>query len=273
MADLHELVCKVKEFHQAHGRRPTRPEFAAMGVSEYAIRRVGGYNAIVKAAGLETYHQRVPSALIELPKPKPFKILFLDIETSVMSTDVFALGEQYLQINQIQKDWKILSFAAKFHDEEKVHYLDLRHEKEFDDSMLLVAIQHLFSQSTYVIGHNLARFDVPKINARMIKHNMSPVQDYKIVDTLRIARKHFKFTSNKLEYLANYLGCTPKSKHKKFHGIELWQECEKHNPEAWEEIFSYNVQDVYTLIEVWEKLMVWDNSKNGKLLQAVYGKN
>jgi hypothetical protein len=88
---------------------------------------------------------------------------------------------------------------------------------------------------------------------------MNPVGPFIIIDTLRIARKHFAMTSNKLEYVAKFLGCTPKSKHHKFDGMELWNECMKSNQEAFVEMELYNKQDVTTTEEVMVKLLPYEN--------------
>ena len=46
-----------------------------------------------------------------------------------------------------------------------------------------------------------------------------------------------------------------KSKHRKFPGHELWVECLKDNPEAWEEMKKYNIQDIKILEEVYYKML------------------
>jgi hypothetical protein len=43
----------------------------------------------------------------------------------------------------------------------------------------------------------------------------------------------------------------------KFNGFELWRECLAGNNEAWEEMMTYNIQDVHTLEEVYLKLRPW----------------
>ena len=91
-----------------------------------------------------------------------------------------------------------------------------------------------------VIAHNANKFDLPTINARAVEHGIKPPSPYKVVDTLSVAKKHFRFTSNKLEFIADALGCAPKLKHQHFPGFELWLQCLKQNDKAWKEMKEYN---------------------------------
>jgi hypothetical protein len=112
------------------------------------------------------------------------------------------------------------------------------------------------------MGHNAKRFDIKKINARFLKHGIRPPSSYRVIDTLSIAKKNFALSSNKLDYLAKYLGCTPKYKSRRFSQEEMWQECIKGNIEAWKDNEAYNIQDIDTLEEVWNKLKAWDRTIN-----------
>jgi uncharacterized protein YprB with RNaseH-like and TPR domain len=255
--DLHNAAQVVKKFHDEHGRAPTRAEFLAMGFSCYSTRKLG-FNKIIAAAGLETYHKKkieyTPASLA-----KPPKILFLDIETAPILARVWGLWDQNVGLNQIVKDWFIMSFAAELAG--SMHYLDQRYSQPLDDdSMMLVAIHHLLCEADIVVGHNVAKFDIRKLNARFLKHGMTPPTSYRVIDTLKIAKRHFALTSNKLEYVAKYLGCSEKLTNRKFNGQELWNQCLAGNKDAWDEMESYNKNDVVVLKEVYDKLLRWDNS-------------
>jgi predicted RNA-binding Zn-ribbon protein involved in translation (DUF1610 family) len=83
---------------------------------------------------------------------------------------------------------------------------------------------------------------------------MAPPSPFKIIDTLITAKKEFRLFSNKLQYIADVLGCSAKKKHEKFPGFDLWLQCLKQNDEAWAEMGEYNIQDVTTLEEVYLKM-------------------
>ena len=182
------------------------------------------------------------------------KVLIIDIETSPTKAYVWRMWKENVGKNQVIEDSYIMSFAAKWLGEDDIVYEENRTE---DDSKIVASMLDLLDEADYVVAHNGAKFDIPKINASAIQHGMTPPSPYKIIDTLHIARKHFKFQRNTLEYLADALGCAPKLDHAKFHGFELWKECLDGNEEAWREMECYNIQDVYTLEEVYLKLRPW----------------
>ena len=194
------------------------------------------------------------------------KILFLDIETSPIISYTWGLFDQNVALNQVKKDWHLLSWSAKWAHEpaNKVMYMDQRNAKNIeDDSKLLKGIWKLLDESDIIVTQNGKSFDERKLNARFILNGMQPPSSSKHIDTLRIARKHFGFTSNKLEYMTNKL-CIKykKQKHKKFSGFELWSECLKGNMQAWKEMEKYNKYDVLSLEELYSKLQAWDTSVN-----------
>lgn len=192
------------------------------------------------------------------------KILFLDIETAPILGYVWGLFDQNIGLNQIHTDWHILSWAARWKDSDKMMYMDQRKAKDLEnEKVILEGIWKLLDEADIVIGHNSRRFDVKKLNARFIAHGMEPPSTYRQIDTLSIARKYFAMTSNKLEYLAEKLGCKfKKMKPKKFPGFELWKQCLVKNQEAFKEMEAYNKQDVLALEEVYNKLIPWDTSIN-----------
>lgn len=191
------------------------------------------------------------------------KILLLDIETSPILGHVWGLWENNLGVNQIHRDWFVLSWAAKWRGQKKIFYLDQRKEKNLeDDSRILKAIWKLLDEADIVITQNGKSFDIKKLFARFVIHKMKPPSSFKQIDTKLIAKKVFGFTSNGLEYMTNKLCKKKKLQHKKFPGMELWIECLKRNPRAWLEMERYNKQDVLSLEELCDHIYPWDNSVN-----------
>jgi hypothetical protein len=192
------------------------------------------------------------------------KILLIDIETAPILGDVWNLFDQNVALNQIVKDWHLLSFCAKWLDEKEVIYYDQRNASDIEnDKDLIKKLWKLLDEADIVIGHNSKNFDIPKINARIIMHELPPPSTFRQIDTLQIARKFFDFTSNKLEYLTGKL-CKKykKLKHNKFPGHDLWRECLKGNREAWNKMKEYNIHDVLALEELYHKLQAWDTTIN-----------
>ena len=203
------------------------------------------------------------------PAHKGPKVLVFDIETAPLLGYVWQLWDNNLGLEQIKQDWHVLSWSAKWlHDgPNKVMYMDQRNAKNVeDDSEILKHIWKLLDEADIVITQNGIRFDVPKLNARFVLNGLQPPSSFRHIDTLKIAKKHFGFTSNKLAYMSDKL-CTKykKQKHSKFAGFEMWRECLAGNLKAWKEMEKYNKYDVLALEEVYYKLVPWDNSINFSL--------
>lgn len=196
------------------------------------------------------------------------KILLIDIETSPLISYTWGLYDQNIGLNQIKTEWFILSFAAKWleHPEKKnkIIYLDQRNNKNIhNDKNILKAMWELLDDADIIITHNGKSFDVKKINAKLLEEGFEPYSDFRHIDTYQLSKKLFAVTSHKLEYLAKFLKCKEKKLTKrKFNGFELWKECLAGNKQAWEEMKKYNIQDILTLQDVYEKLKPWDNSIN-----------
>jgi hypothetical protein len=195
------------------------------------------------------------------------KVLIYDIETAPIVAHVWGLWENNVGLNQIDSDWHVLSWSAKWlgAPENEVMYMDQRGVKNIeDDSKLLKQIWNLLNEADIVITQNGKKFDQKKLNARFILSGFPPTTSYKHIDTAQIARKHFAFTSNKLAYMTDKLCSTYKklTNHGNFPGHELWVQCLKGNIDAWNEMEKYNKYDVLSLEELYHKLIPWDSSIN-----------
>jgi RNase P subunit RPR2 len=134
-----------------------------------------------------------------------------------------------------------------------------------DDVELLHDLGELLDEANVVVAHNGDRFDLKKINTRMIKESFWKPTPYRTVDTLKIARREFGFTSNKLDYLAQFLFGDAKLD---TGGLELWTDCLAGKPEAWDKMEDYNAKDVVLLERVYEHIKGWDRSHPNMALLA-----
>lgn len=192
------------------------------------------------------------------------KVLLFDIETAPNLSYHWGLFDQNISLDQMVKDWHVLAWSAKWLGTDKLLYADNRASKKIEnDKKLLKKIWRLLDEADIVITQNGKKFDVKKLNARFIIHGFQPPSGFKHIDTLELAKRHFAFTSNKLEYLSNTLNKKFKKLTKrKFNGFELWCECLAGNPKAWREMEKYNKRDVLALEEVYNKLIPWDSTVN-----------
>jgi DNA polymerase elongation subunit (family B) len=190
------------------------------------------------------------------------KILLLDIETSPKKGYFWRVWKENIPPIMLQQDTRIISFAAKFFDRDKIFYQDIQGAiNNKGEKLLLKYLWVLWNQSDVIVAHNGRAFDIPTVLTRFVSYGFKPPKPPRYYDTFLEAKKHFNFTYNRLEHLAIALGCKVKKyKHRKFPGDELWVECLKNNPEAWKEMREYNTQDVIVLEQVYKKLRPWSDS-------------
>lgn len=190
---------------------------------------------------------------------KKLKVLFLDIETRPIESYTWGTYKQNVALNQIIKDWGLLSWAAKWHGQKQVMCESLKGKSPYNDKPILKKIWALMNEADVIIGQNSQEFDIKKLNAKFIEHGFKPPSSYKQFDTYKIAAKHFAFTSHKLEHMLEKVKAKHrKGKHKKFPGFELWIECLKGNKQAWNELEAYNKIDVIATEELFNKIIPWD---------------
>lgn len=192
------------------------------------------------------------------------RILLLDIETAPIIAHVWGLWDQRVGLNQIVKDSHMLSWTAKWHGSKELFYMDQRGKRNIEDDKALVkGLAKLISKADIIVTQNGISFDEKVLKGRMIIHGLPPIAGYKHFDTYRFGKRHFRFTSHKLEYMAKALGVKHrKLTIRKFDGHELWTQCLKGNPAAWQEMEKYNKLDVKVLEEIYVKMRPWDSRTN-----------
>lgn len=177
------------------------------------------------------------------------KILHIDIETSPILG--YSWKKWDTSIIHIVDDWHLMSFAWKWGHEKKVHVLgtDTVTEKK-----LTKEIRELLDYADIVVGHNGDRFDVKKVQAKMMEFKIKPPSPFKTVDTLKIAKLHAAFSSNKLDDLSQKLMLGKKVD---TGGFSLWMDCMKGCPKAWAKMKAYNKHDVTLLEALYLELRPW----------------
>jgi len=185
-------------------------------------------------------------------------ILVLDIETAPMKAAVWGMWQQNISVKMMEEAGYILCYSAKWLGNDEIMYDNGREKGDtappvsYQEGALLETLIPLLDEADMVIGHNLTKFDMPKIRGRCLVHGLSLPSPYKEIDTCRAARKEFGFEANSLEFLCDVLNVEHrKSSHSKFPGYELWDQCIMGNPEAWDEMEAYNIVDIQTTEDVY----------------------
>lgn len=195
------------------------------------------------------------------------KILLFDIETAPNLGYIWGKYEQ--NVLEFTRDWYMLCFAAKWLDSKGVITSALPDFKLYkkdseDDTEVVKALWKLFDEADIIIAHNGNNFDIKKANAKFLMQGLTPPSFYQKIDTLKVARRYFKFDSNKLDDLGEYLKVGRKAE---TGGFALWKGCMEGKSSSWNKMVKYNKQDVVLLEEVYLKLRPWmDSHPNRNLL-------
>jgi DNA polymerase elongation subunit (family B) len=186
------------------------------------------------------------------------KVLMVDIELAPNIAYVCGKWKQNIGDEMFVSKSFIMCFTAKWLGDPKIIYKE--NHNGANDKAIIQDLYALLDEADVVVGHNAKDFDLAIVLTRGLVHNLQPPSPYHVVDTLKAARSHFRFLSNKLSSLCEELGLAPKGNHKKFPGFELWKQCLAENEEAWEEMKEYNIQDVISLEALYLRLLPYIGS-------------
>jgi hypothetical protein len=182
------------------------------------------------------------------------KILIIDIETGPNLVHAWGLWNQNIGLSQFLEAGEVICFAAKWLDGKKVHFYSTHHDGK---QAMLDAAHRMLSESDAVVHFNGKRFDIPHLNREFIEAGMPPPAPYAQIDLLPVARKQFKFASNKLDFLAGALNLGAKKQHT---GHRLWVDCLAGDGPAWKLMRQYNKHDVLLTERLYLKLLPWITS-------------
>lgn len=147
----------------------------------------------------------------------------------------------------------VLCWSAKWEGEATILY-ERTTSMEQSSRPMVQKIHRLMEEADHIVTHNGIKFDLPTLNKEFLLKGMSPPAPAHYTDTLQVARRRFRFTSNSLDYLAQRLGVGKKVKHE---GFTLWVKCMKGDKKAWADMEQYNRHDVTILEGVYHKLRPW----------------
>ena len=176
--------------------------------------------------------------------------LFWDIETSPDVVFSWRAGHKItIDPESILKERAIICIAWKWEDEDEVHCLTWDHRQ--NDRAMLKAFLAVAAEADELVAHNGDRFDIAWFRTRCLFHGLPTLPAFKTVDTLKWAKGLYYFNSNRLDYIAKFLGL--ERKHKT--GRALWHRVVLDNDrEALVQMVEYCKQDVLVLQQVWTKL-------------------
>ena len=178
------------------------------------------------------------------------KRLFFDIETSPNIGLFFEAGyKKNIGYESILKERAIICICYKWEDQTEVGFLHWD-SKQSDKKMLEKFIQ-IANSADELVGHNGDNFDLKWIRTRCLFHKIDMFPSYTTIDTLKVSKSKFKFNSNKLDYIGQFLGIGKKIKT----DYSLWKEILLNNSSKHMALMiKYCQQDVKLLEKVYKKM-------------------
>jgi predicted PolB exonuclease-like 3'-5' exonuclease len=119
---------------------------------------------------------------------------------------------------------------------------------------MLDSVHKLLDEADAIVHYNGSRFDIPILHKEFLLSGMPPPAPSKQIDLLQVARRQFRFVSNKLDYVSQALGLGSKTDHE---GHTLWVKCMNDDRKAWKIMEEYNKNDVVLLEKVYDKFKAW----------------
>lgn len=224
-------------------------ELNSMGNSS---RSIAGFLGISKS-GINDFLFREKQEIHAVHNFDGPKILFLDLETAAALVMCFGRHKQFINQDAVIKEggWIICGGYRWMQDDKSSVIYNKEQIRAGNDYEVCSELWQLFAKADAVVAHNLKNFDLKMLETRCLANGLPPLPNVQLIDTLEIAKKKFRFPSNKLDSLAAFLGIGRKVSHE---GILLWVKVQQGDEQALETMLVYCEQDVDLLVEVFQAL-------------------
>lgn len=221
-------------------------------------------NKIPEQSDCSPWTGRTPSYSQE-PTPKKVGSFFesdellFDLETLPNEGYFFECynDKRAIPLAFIRRPKAICTIAYKWRGADTAHVLVAK--TPYEDGDVLQEFMPIWEKAKFTVAHYGSGFDEPFLAGRLLANGLPPLPPVTMVDTYKMARKHFGKTlnSNKLDYLGEIMGLGNKNKT----DATLWVRCSQGDPEALKEMALYNVQDVNLLEKIYDRLRPYVKSK------------
>lgn len=178
------------------------------------------------------------------------KRLYFDIETSPNIGFFWTAGFKLnISTESIIKERAIICICYKWEEDKITHSLNW--DSKQNDKKMLQEFIKVANEADELVGHNGDKFDLSWVRTRCLFHRLEMFPTYTTIDTLKVARSKFKFNSNKLNYIAQYLGIGEKI-HTEYN---LWKDIVLNKDKvAMDKMIKYCKMDVILLEKVHKEL-------------------
>lgn len=189
------------------------------------------------------------------------RILTLDIETQRAVVETFNLWPKFISIDNVIRDARILCFAAKWHDEDKVLFKAAWDDDDEATYYDMLAYAHeLLGEADFVVTWNGDKFDVQWLEGEFARLQLGRPAPYRSLDLIKTAKRSFgkSLLSLKLDWSSRQWLGDQKTSHE---GVDLWHEIrygnKKQQREAQRIMKSYNIHDVELTDMLLDRYLPW----------------
>lgn len=234
-------------------------KIVTMKQAKIGSRTIGKELGIGKSTVNDYYKYYLKTNNVERPEQQKRKVKIFcgDVETSASIVYTFSRFKAFVKPDQVIQEPYMLTWAGKFVGNPNIISYKLPDfEEQFkedptNDRLLIEAMWKVLDECDIFVAHN-ARYDTGWFNQRCLYWGMNPPSPYKVIDTLRELKQICALPSNSLAASANYFELPNRKLDNA--GWSLWQRCMMGEPEAFDEMETYNIGDITTLEDLYLKL-------------------
>lgn len=184
------------------------------------------------------------------------KILIFDIERLKGTAEIEFWSLSDYKNRRIHADsvitWpRTICVAWNWFGENKIHFAS-----EWDDGPegMFQRVWEAFDEADILVGHNIAGFDIKHLNSAWRDLGLPPPSPYKVVDTLKEARKYFGDESKTLDALCKRLDLTAKTDK---YDADTARAAVAGDKKAQKRIQGYNCGDITASLALYQRLRGW----------------
>ena len=176
------------------------------------------------------------------------RLLILDIETAPAEMWGWGMYNQNFGVEQVKADPYILCVGFQWLGEGPPDCLTLW---ELGPELMHARVRELMQLADGIISKNGVKFDYPWLMTEFLKYGIKPPRLATHIDLDKVAKKEFRFHSNKLDYILQYLDIGSKVD---TGGFKLWRQVMEGNEAARKKMVRYCKMDVRQTGRLYNKM-------------------
>jgi hypothetical protein len=176
------------------------------------------------------------------------KILILDLETKPATAYVWRLFKENVGLEQLEDPGGVICVGLKWLGERETFFFS---EWEHGHRGMSLGVHSMLSEADAVVTYNGDKFDLPKLTSCFLQHDLKLPPPLTSIDLYKTVRNKLGLISNRLQFVAEFLGVGQKVKHE---GFSLWKKVMAGDPAAQRKMQRYCLGDVRLTERVYKKL-------------------